>query len=179
MSEEDLKERSLEGHRLRDTVAAELELLNAPGGLLNTASDNSTLSRYGDVASRMPVWKDIREEFMGLQSDVATNGMAVVITAGPPGAGKTTAVEAVIPQPERCRRLDADIIKEMLIRRALADEIYIDLLARTLSDGETIKPLELASLVHSESVELLGYIRRYCMRRGENVVIEGRLPGQT
>lgn len=102
------------------------------------------------------------------------------MTAGPPGAGKTTLVKAHVSNPTDFRILDADVVKDYLIEEALNDNIYSGLLKRTLADGHQISPRELAPLVHRESTALIDQIRRVCIGQKENVVIEGTLtwPGQ-
>lgn len=49
------------------------------------------------------------------------------------------------------------------------------MLAVSLADGRAVMPRELAGLVHTESVLILDTLREDCLRRGENVVIEGTL----
>lgn len=74
------------------------------------------------------------------------------------------------------RIIDADIIKDRIIEQALTDGIYDHLLtAAPLADGHSLAPRELAALVHLESVTLADQIRRDCVSRKENVVIEGTL----
>jgi hypothetical protein len=53
--------------------------------------------------------------------------------------------------------------------------LYDHQLAEILADGHTLAPRELSALVHLESVKLADQIRRMCIRRKENIVIEGTL----
>ncbi len=56
------------------------------------------------------------------------DGRSAIVTAGPPAAGKSTALHAEIVGLDTYRILDADIVKEYLIEQALDDGIYDDLL---------------------------------------------------
>jgi hypothetical protein len=103
------------------------------------------------------------------------DGRSAIITAGPPGVGKSTALHALVVDLDTYRVLDADIVKEYLIERAVADGIYDDLLERDLADGYRIAPGELAALVHDESVQLIERIREICVMRRESIVVEATL----
>jgi len=50
---------------------------------------------YGDSPARLRVWEWVIEAFMEDQEHVDHGGQLLVITAGPPGAGKSSAVESV------------------------------------------------------------------------------------
>lgn len=76
---------------------------------------------------------------------------------------------------ERCRRIDPDRVKELLIHRAVEDRIYEHHLQVSLADGRPIMPLELSGLVHEESVRIADEIRRRSLRAGEDVLVEGTL----
>lgn len=117
----------------------------------------------------------IMARYLARQSDVLREGKAALLTAGPPGAGKSAALDQFGLAACGWRRLDADIVKEYLIEHALGSGRYDDLLDRQLADGHPIMPAELASLTHIESVSILDDIRAECLRHGENVVIEGTL----
>ncbi len=84
-------------------------------------------------------------------------------------------LRALVPDLDDYRIIDADSVKDDLIEQALDDGIYDHLLAEVLADGYALAPRELASLVHLESVKLADQIRRICVIRKENVVIEGTL----
>ena len=72
--------------------------------------------------------------------------------------------------------IDADIIKDHIIRQAIADGIYDHLLTTApLADGHGLAPRELSALVHVESVRLAEAVREICTSVKENVVIEGTL----
>lgn len=73
------------------------------------------------------------------------------------------------------RRLDADIVKDYLLQDLIAAGDVEDVLAVSLADGRAVMPRGLAGLVHTESVLILDSLRADCLRRGENVVVEGTL----
>lgn len=161
---------------LRDHVAAELESMAVPGGDLDKNSSRSTWSMYGDARSRLTVWQEISDRFLAMQTRVARDGRSAVLTAGAPGAGKTTALSGALGDAfSGFRRIDPDVLKDLLLGQAVKDGIYEHLLRRQLADGLPLFPRELSGLVHEESVRLAGRIRRQCMRRGENVILEGTL----
>ena len=123
--------------------------------------------------------KRVVDEYLGL-SNPRRDGRSAIITAGAPGAGKSGLLAEQVPDLAEYRVLDADIVKEYLIKQALEDGIYDDLLNYPLADGDPLAPRELAPLVHNESVRLIDQIRRICGSLRENIVIEGTLiwPGQ-
>ncbi len=161
---------------LRASVGAALEARCQPGGDLSVDSPRSTSNMYDASPVRLRVWKDVFEQLLA-QADVPREGKAIIITAGPPGAGKSTQLEAAMSDGALSgwRRLDSDVIKDHLIRQALSDRVYEDLLRVSLPDGRPIMPLELSGLVHMESVQMLDDLTQVCMSRGENVILEGTL----
>lgn len=107
-------------------------------------------------------------------------GRSAILTAGAPGAGKSTLLRDHIPDLDGYRSPDADVVKDHLIEQALSDGDYAELLGTELAEGAPLAPRELTALVHDESTALIDQIRRLCLDRGENVLIEGTLrwPGQ-
>jgi len=101
------------------------------------------------------------------------DGRVAVVTAGVPGAGKSHTVSTNISDIEGYRRLDADDIKDDLLKQSVSDGIYDDLLGRLLADDRPIAPRELATLVHSESAAIVDDLRRLALARHENLIIEG------
>lgn len=161
--------------RLRDTVAAELAHLTAPGGLLAPDSPRATYKVFEDDPRRAQVRKRIVTEYLDAGMPVQGSNMAV-LTAGPPGAGKSTALNTVLgARTADYRRLDADLAKDYLLTDALDKGLFDDLLAQTLADGRSIAPRELAALVHHESTQIWETLRRHCIDRGEPIIIEGTL----
>jgi chloramphenicol 3-O-phosphotransferase len=160
----------------RAAVARELDKLCAPDGPLSVHAPETTRRIYGDGVSRLRFHREIIQGIVDGQGPVDVGGRAVIVTAGPPGAGKSRSVDAFrTQQGGRWRTIDPDVVKTSIIRRALIDGIYGDLLARQLADGRPIMPLELGGLVHAESVHVADLLLEQCMGRGENIIIEGTL----
>ncbi|MGG5753651.1 zeta toxin family protein [Zafaria sp. Z1313] len=118
---------------------------------------------------------------MDRTSDVATRGQAVVVTAGPPGAGKSS---ALLRQPyEGYRLIDPDIIKDLVLQDAERRKLLDFRLGRVLSDGRGVALRELATHVHRASTRIADVVRDMALKAGENVIVDGslsweRLPGQ-
>lgn len=161
----------------RAAVEAELNALTLPDGELGKNSSRSTSVLYGPTDfSRRRFQAEVIEQYLDLSPQVGHDGLATaVVTAGPPGAGKTTLVEARGYAGAGWRVIDADKVKEILLERAKADGIYDDLLSRNLADSHPILLNELASLVHAESATIARYILDRSLEEQENVVIEGTL----
>ncbi|WP_413768921.1 zeta toxin family protein [Rhodococcus pyridinivorans] len=159
----------------REAVAAQLAALSAPDAPLNTDSPRNTVQLYATSVRRRVFRKTVIDQYLDTAPSPPREGRSALITAGPPGAGKSTLLNRQIPDLHDYRKLDADEIKDHLIRQALIDGIYEDLLEHRLADGHPIAPRELAALVHHESTALIDQIRRICTDRQENVLIEGTL----
>jgi hypothetical protein len=161
---------------LRAHVAAQLAELSAPGAPLHRDSDHSTARLYprGDIA-RARFQRNTVDWYLS-QAHPRLGGRTAIITAGPPGAGKSALLKARIADLDEYRIIDADIIKDHIIKQAIAEGVYDHLLTMApLADGHGLAPRELSALVHVESVRLAEAIRGICISRKENVVIEGTL----
>lgn len=159
---------------LRGEVAAQLVALSAAGQPLNTDAAICTAKRYAGDASRFAVRKHLIGRYLERQTP-RRDGRSAIITAGAPGAGKTRMLHTQVCDLDDYRILDADIVKDYLIEQALEDGIYDDLLDHPLADGHSLAPGELAALVHRESAELIDRIRKICVDKRENIVVEGTL----
>lgn len=160
----------------RADVAHQFTTLSAPGAVLHRDSDESTHHRYPITdTARARFHNRTIDWYLSLQ-DPPRDGRSAIVSAGPPGAGKTTMLKKQITGIGDYRFIDADVIKDHLIEQALTDGIYDHLLSGApLADGHRVAPRELSALVHDESVGLADRIRRQCVSRKENVVIEGTL----
>lgn len=169
---------------LRGQVAAVLEDLNAPGGPLGTESPHATFRRHllsgtdphhgRYTADRVRLHASLVERHRARQVDVARDGFAAVVTAGPPGAGKSTFLDALDYGPQ-WRRIDADDFKTLLIEHDLDSLLPDDLVDLDLADGLPLMPLELSGLYHHESTRVADLARERALDAHENVVIEGTL----
>ena len=159
---------------LRGAVAAQLTALSGPGHPLHANSDRATAILYAGDPARASFHRGVIADYLSKASPLQ-DGRSAIITAGPPGVGKSTALHAHIGDLGTYRVLDADLVKEYLLQRALADGIYDDLLDYELADGFRVAPGELAALVHDESVRLIERIREICVLQRENIVVEATL----
>lgn len=165
---------------LRDAVAIEL-LEEATSGRLDIRGPLSTVSRFYDARglpshARRLVRQQVIEQYLDREKGIRRDGYAAIVTAGPPGAGKTTSMRASGVAGPGWRTLDADIVKDLLLTLDLPTRFFQELLNnRVLADGHRMHPREFASLVHLESVGILDEIRTRCLADGENVIIEGTL----
>jgi hypothetical protein len=159
---------------LRESVAAQLTDLSCPGRPLHANSHRRTEVVYAGDSVRASFRRDIIADYLSRASPLQ-DGRSAIITAGPPGVGKSTALHAEVADLETYRVLDADIVKEYLVQRAVDDGIYNELLDLDLADGYRIAPGELAALVHDESVQLIERIREICVLQRENIVVEATL----
>ena len=73
-------------------------------------------TRY--LPRRVRVHRELIEEFLDLSTEIAVEGRAVVVTAGPPAAGKSTRLGRLGYDDTR-RRIDPDVFKTMLVRRKI------------------------------------------------------------
>ncbi|GAB6919772.1 hypothetical protein JCM9803A_02220 [Rhodococcus erythropolis] len=149
--------------------------LGQSGRPLHAASGRSTLALYESDRRRDRTLQEVIEWYLDLAEPSRDGQCAAIISSGPPGAGKSTALRERHLVEGSYRYLDADLVKDELLRRAISDGHYSDLLSTVLADSHPIAPRELAALVHAESTDVIDDVREICLQRRENVVIEGAL----
>lgn len=154
-------------------VAADLEAWCRPGGILDKDGPRASIHLFDPVARRRT--RDaIVDAYLAEQTDVGIGRQFLALaTAGPPGVGKSSSIDRRHLAGQGWRVLDADKLKDYLLRDAIEQGIYTDLLNIDLADGHRLMPRELATLVHNESTKLLDIITEICLSRGENLVLEG------
>lgn len=160
--------------------------LSRPGGPLEPASAYASVRQLqwfptGDLdvpaPARRRLWSRLKAEVLAEKPDARAERRAIVL-AGPPGAGKSTALaEQIRGEVDGWLVVDADDFKTRLLREAIADGSYDQLLKPPeVQDreraGEPFFPLELASLVHEESSRLADDLRQEAMEAGTNIVID-------
>lgn len=161
---------------MRKLVEEELNELTAPGSLLGKNSARATTHIYppSDLG-RIRFHNNLVEDYIAGLPKSNGDGRAVVITAGPPGAGKSTEIERLGFAKEGWKVIDSDVIKTRLLQKAYEDRIFEDILKRPLADGHPIMLNELIALVHVESTKLADMVLERCLSDQEDVVIEGTL----
>lgn len=158
-------------------VEAELNALSAPGAPLHKDAGLATY-RAGDLITpdRVRGQRRLLDELIAEgEGDIEKDGLAAVVTAGPPGAGKSTTVDVLHMGGKGWRVIDSDEIKKRLLEEAIRDGLFADPLAHRLADGYFIMPNELSGLVHNESVFLADRLIERSLEERENVVIHGTL----
>ncbi|UAJ78989.1 zeta toxin family protein [Leifsonia sp. ZF2019] len=166
----------------RDSVARELSALLRGWSLDDPWSDKpgtSTRTLYATdelyEVARVRLHESLVEQSRAASPIPPAEGrLAVVVTAGPPGAGKSTAL-AEEAELVAFRSIDADDFKDDLLAHADADGLLDAWTARTLGDDLPVSLRELSGFVHAESTEVAAAMRRACFADGENVIVHGTL----
>ncbi|GGJ40605.1 zeta toxin family protein [Paenarthrobacter histidinolovorans] len=158
-------------------VEAELNTLTSPGAELHRNAAWATYVPEQPLPTdRLRYQRVLLDELLAEGADeIEKSGLAAIITAGPPGAGKTTTRKSLDMGGPGWRVIDADEIKVRLLDDAVQEGRFDSLLTRRLADGYSIMPNELSTLVHNESVDLASRLIERCLEAQENVVIEGTL----
>jgi predicted ABC-type ATPase len=168
---------------LRDRTAAELDAflhavaLDDPWSDEPGATSRITYAPDGFLytAERLRLHEALLAEHLATRPVPDDEGaLAVVVTAGPPGSGKTTTL-ARMRDLEGYRHIDADDFKDPLLERAAADGLLDHWTEHVLGDGRPVQPRELAGFVHAESTAVADTLRRRSLRNGENIVVHGTL----
>ncbi|MBF4621839.1 zeta toxin family protein [Clavibacter sp. VKM Ac-2542] len=130
----------------------------------------------------------LHERLLREAMDSAANdgaGKRAILLAGPPGAGKSTARASVLGAASReFITIDADEFKTRLLDEAVAEGSYDSwikppVVAERETAGERFHPMELSSLVHTESADLADRLRRRALSQGRDVVIDTVLSSDT
>lgn len=151
---------------LRDRVHAELTTLRAPGG------DLADPPAGFDAFFTDTIQREVAFEYREQRPDAPSDGKAVIVTAGPPGAGKSTILDDFVVDH---RRIDPDEIKDLLLLRADAKGLLDKRHRFTLADGGSVGLRELSWWVHEVANDIAIDVRALSLGLGENIVIEGTL----
>lgn len=106
---------------------------------------------------------------------VTLGGTCVVVTAGPPGAGKSSTLSAAVEDVHSRLVIDADIAKEFLARRCVIDGTYANVLSRVLPDGRNVMPMDLSPLLQAMSTEVCNAVRRSALEGSLDIVLESTM----
>ncbi len=159
--------------------------LTSPGGDLSTTGRYTTLQRsdwydsHGILEPRANTLTTILDEFMANQGIVSRRA---IITAGPPGAGKSSATTSVLSRRDSkdYRWIDPDRFKDLLLQKALSDGSFPSLVSREVASlqyaGSRFHLREFGSLVHSESCTLSHKAAALTRARAENLIYDTTLP---
>jgi len=155
-----------------------------PGGALDKDSPHATVNNPDWYRSnglprmvRRIVHDRIKAELISRAAGARQEGRALVL-AGPPGAGKGRVADAVLGSSRaHYVNIDADEVKQLLLREAIADgsyEVWIkpEAVRDLEAQGERFYPLELASLVHEESSRLAVALREDLIDTRTNIIVD-------
>lgn len=163
---------------------AALRSLTAVNGPIDAEAPTATHQREQNyrrgrpTASRARLHKQIVREFFA-ENDAVLRDRRVLVMAGPPGAGKSSARRERIPEAEEkhWRFIDPDDFKTRLLRKLRESGEYDDIVPPAVQSridaGDRFAPGELAALVHEESSDLAAEAATISLERGERVVIDG------
>lgn len=153
--------------QVRGEVHAALTALYSQGGALNQTPP--ALKQFFTELKLADIAKD-QLEFPG----VFNQGKAVIVTAGPPGAGKSSVLDEL--SLEGYRRIDPDQIKDVLLEEAERNGLLNYRRNHSLPDEQGhVLQRELSSHVHHFSTTVSDWMRETALRRGENIIIDGSL----
>lgn len=132
------------------------------------------LDSVTSVAGALDDYKDeILRRYRQIRGAGKYEGRAVIVlTAGAPGAGKSTALKH-LPDGELYRDIDADELKTVCLQVAQCAGILDSWLGMTLADGNSILRGELSTLVQDYSVALADELEFEAMFYGENIIRQG------
>lgn len=126
------------------------------------------------LPARLHLHREVEEEpETALPANPPTG--AVLLTAGVPGAGKSYRLNE-LGLLDGARLIDSDVYKERLLARLI--EVDDPWLLRRMADveatlGVPVAPLEMAAVVHQESLALADTALREALRTSERVVFAG------
>lgn len=120
--------------------------------------------------------REARDWYVDAYADgVGRRGTCVVVTAGPPGAGKSSILSTAIDDLTTRLVIDADLAKDYLARWCAGEGRYDDLLGTPLPDSGVFRPRELSPLLQTTSTEVCNAVRRAALMDRLDVVIEGTM----
>jgi len=152
---------------LRDEVHA---------AVLMAISGESPLDLVLTPVQRRRLVRDARDWYLETHAGSATRGgTCVVVTAGPPGAGKSSTLSTAVEDVRSRLVIDADVAKEFLARWCVVEGVYDTVLSRVLSDGRSVMPLDLSPLLQTMSTEVCNAVRRTALEGGLDIVVESTM----
>ncbi|WP_244927777.1 zeta toxin family protein [Nocardioides sp. W7] len=155
---------------LRDQVHSELEALIGPDPALRLPADH----RAHDPLFTDDLLAEAGDTYRASKSPPVQGGSMMLVTAGPPGAGKSRWVGASATT-RGYLVIDPDEIKDLLLAHAQNEGMFDDAHGITLADGRPVAPRELSARVHEPANRVAADLLDHAVQRRENVVIEGTL----
>lgn len=155
---------------LRDDVHAQLEtLIGVESGSRLPADPN-----HHDPVFTDDLLIRVARDYRASKPKPARGGAMMLVTAGPPGAGKSHWVDRAIGQRDYLA-IDPDEVKDLLLVEAQKLRLLDDARGIVLADGRPIGPRELSARVHQPANVVADRVRLAAMRRRENIIMEGTL----
>lgn len=151
----------------QELVHQELTQLTSPGSPLHQAPPH-LLAYFNDRAV-----VDLARRYLALQTGIKVEGRAVVYSAGPPGAGKSSALQSL--KLEGYRKIDPDEAKDLILDDAHRHGLLTYRENFMLADGNSVSIRELVAHVHSISNRVTDLVRKLSLGAGENLIIDGTL----
>ncbi|MCA0252151.1 MAG: zeta toxin family protein [Actinobacteria bacterium] len=140
--------------------------------LINTIRTGPGLESLLSRGDQRRLVREVSEWYLDSHGRATHNGSCVVVTAGPPGAGKSSLLTSAIPDVADRLVIDPDIAKAYLAQWCVNHDLYGELLSTGLPDGGTIKQLELSPLLQTMSTESCNTVRRLALAAHTDVVVE-------
>nr|WP_239536561.1 helix-turn-helix domain-containing protein [Arthrobacter roseus] len=149
-----------------------LQALERRGGTVEQDPEEIILRVFDDVAVVR-----VAKACMELQQNVSAGGRAVVVSAGPPGAGKTDVLDSLSLGGYRV--IDPDAAKDMLLDEADRYDLLDYRYEHVLPDGGPVGLRELSAHVHILSTRVSDVVRRLALvwQRGRTSLSTVRCPG--
>lgn len=94
-----------------------------------------------------------------------------LVTAGPPGAGKSHAIDSIV-LPQQCVRIDPDVIRDDILKEIKELGFFGDL---PEAPGGRITLREVSAIVHDLTMQTTDLFYRACLRKGHSVLLEGTM----
>ena len=156
----------LSDRRRREATHRDLTRLLADGGPLHDPPPPVSAFLTEDLLD------EVTDEYRRLKPAGEIGGKAVIITAGPPGAGKSQALRTLL---NRHRRIDPDEIKSLILDKLERAGLLDSRRLHTLSDADPVSPAELSLWVHKAANDVAEDARLISLSLQENFAMEGTL----
>jgi len=151
--------------------------MNRCANELDTILHDNSLLAYSSTpitVEREILHAEVIAEILEEARETPRDGLAAVVMAGVPGAGKTQSLQGRTDL-DGYFTVDADAVKSRLLDHPMTRDRFGKILTRRLPDGLPVKPEELATFVHGESTRIYDLIITAVLKAGYNVILDGTL----